>query len=294
MPVYNGEEYIEKSILCILNQTCEDFELIISDNASTDRTKKICQGFVKADKRISYVCNRKNLGAAANYNQAFRLSSGKYFRWFNSDDLCAPNSHERCLKILEDNPSAVLCYGKTNFIDMRGNITGPYDDNLNLQQECVVDRFKTFCRSVGLTNVIYGLMRRSAMERTMLMGDSSFPAADTNFMAEMTLYGTFIEIPEVLFFRRMHEQASSWDRKDNKIQQEFWKGKNHDFIFPKWRMNFAYLKAIQNSSIHYSEKVKLQMFIFREMIWSRDILFDEIFQEVANIFQMIAKRRGLS
>ena len=241
MPVYNGEEYIEESIRCILNQTCEDFELIISDNASTDRTKKICQDFVKTDQRISYVCNKKNLGAAANYNQAFRLSSGKYFRWFNSDDLCAPNCHEQCLSVIENNPSAVLCYGKTSFIDMRGEITGLYEDNLNLQQDCPVDRYKIFCKSVGLTNVIYGLMRRSAMERTMLMGDSSFPAADIDFMAEMTLYGTFIEIPEVLFFRRMHEQASSWDRKDKKIQQEFWKGKNHDFIFPMWRKNYTNL-----------------------------------------------------
>jgi glycosyltransferase involved in cell wall biosynthesis len=289
MPVYNGEAYLEESINCILNQTYEDFELIISDNASTDRTKEICQDFAADDQRISYVRNKENLGAAANYNQAFRLSSGEYYRWFNADDRCASNTHERCLEVLKANPSAVLCYGKTKFIDSDGKVTKSYEDNLDLQQNCVVDRYKTFFKSVGLTNIIYGLMRRSVLERTMLMGNGSFPAADTDFMAELTLYGTFIELSDTLFFRRMHERASSWDRKDEKVQQEFWKGKNHDFVFPTWRKKIANLKAIRNSPISYSAKAKLQMFIVRRMIWQRRFLFNEILQEAINIFNQRIK-----
>ena len=141
------------------------------------------------------------------------IHPGLFFRWHNADDLCSPKLHERCLAMLMNHPDIVLCYGKTIIIDSQGEIIDPYDDNLDLRQDKPSQRFRAFFKQVGQTNVIYGLMRRSAVEKTMLMGKGTFFAADVNFMAEMTLYGKFYELPEPLFSRRMHRQASSWDRK---------------------------------------------------------------------------------
>jgi len=135
MPVYNGESYLEDAIDCVLNQTDEDFVLIISDNASSDRTEEICRGIAAKDRRVVYSRNAKNIGAASNYNHVFELASGPYFRWFNADDLCAPNLHEECLAALEHDPEAVLSYGKTTFIDQDGATTGQYEDHLDLGQD---------------------------------------------------------------------------------------------------------------------------------------------------------------
>lgn len=283
MPVYNGEQFIAESIKCVLNQTYPHLELIISDNASTDNTEKICRQFAKEDKRIIYMRNQTNIGAAKNYNHAFGHTQGPYFRWHNADDLCSPKLHELCLAVLMENPDTVLCYGKTKLIDDHGIIIKNYDDNLNLRQTKAYDRFQAFFKQVGLTNVIYGLMRRSAVAKTALMGNGNYFASDTNFMAEMTLHGKFYELSEHLFSRRMHEKASSWDRKDNKVQLEFWQGRNAAFTLPNWKKQFAFLKAIHNAPVKITEKAKLHASILRRMIWSRDKLLNDLIYEMRRI-----------
>lgn len=154
MPVFNGERYLETAVRSILNQTYSDFELIISDNASTDRTKEICLDLAAQDHRIKYTRNRRNIGAAGNYNRLFALASGPYFRWANADDISAPKLHAKCLAVLEAHPDAVLAYGKTRIIDGDGAVIRNYDDNMDLQQQRASDRYMRFWKSAGLTNVI--------------------------------------------------------------------------------------------------------------------------------------------
>src|SRR5581483_2235196 len=91
MPIYNGERYVEETIRAILAQDFTDFELIITDNASTDRTEEICRRFAAQDQRVRYVRNERNLGAAANYNLGLALATGEYFKWCAHDDLISPN-----------------------------------------------------------------------------------------------------------------------------------------------------------------------------------------------------------
>lgn len=282
MPVYNGERYLKQAILATLDQTFTDFELIISDNASTDGTEEICREFAAKDSRIIYSRNNENIGAANNYNLLFHKSRGEYFRWFNADDLCSHALHQRCLEVMEANPDVVMCYGKTDLIDGEGNLIKHYDDNLDLQQESVFDRFSTYFDVVGLTNAIYGLMRKSALGQTILMGDGSFPAIDTLLMGELTLYGKFMEIPETLFYRRMHEEASSWDRKDDSIQQKFWTGKDAKFVMPTFKKYRACLKAIRNSPNNTRDKMRLQKYILKRIVWVRGNIVREACQAVAD------------
>ena len=280
MPVYNGEPYIAEAIECVLNQTYPNLELVISDNASTDQTEQICRTFAAKDHRIIYIRNATNIGAAKNYNQAFRRTSGPFFRWHNADDLCSPKLHAMCLLELVNNPDTVLSYGKTVIIDSQGEVIEPYDDNLDLRQDKPSDRFKAFFKQVGLTNVIYGLMRRSAVENTALMGDGAFFASDINFMAEMTLYGKFRELPATLFSRRMHVQASSWERKNDEVQQTFWQGHNHAFVLPNWKKDLAYIKAMYRAPIDFAEKGRLIGFLGRRMLMRRKKLMQDLVQQI--------------
>jgi glycosyltransferase involved in cell wall biosynthesis len=101
LPVFNGERYISQAIDSILIQTFKDFELIISDNASTDRTEQICQEYVKKDSRIKYHKNERNIGGPNNYNLLVKLASGKYFKWAAHDDVLEPTYLEKLLTYLK-------------------------------------------------------------------------------------------------------------------------------------------------------------------------------------------------
>lgn len=276
MPVYNGEEYIALAIRAILDQTFGDFELIISDNASEDRTEEICQEFASADPRIRYYRNSENIGAAGNYNRLLELARGEFFRWSNADDLFAPRLHELCLKALNQHPLAVLSYGKTEIIDEHGEVVKRYEDNLHLPQRSANERFQRFFEQVGLTNVIYGLMRTEAVRQTDVFGDGSLPAADVSFMAELTLRGAFIEIPDVLFYRRMHSGASSFDRDDDELQQNFWRAESTPFKLPELRQNIRYLRSIWTARVAFSEKLRLSVYIMRRLVWQRSQIASEL------------------
>src|SRR5215469_6919606 len=101
MPVYNGANYLRSSVPSLLAQDYEDFELLISDNASTDETESICRELAESDGRIRYFRNERNVGAAQNYNKVFRLASGTFFKWAAHDDECHPTMLRRCVEVLE-------------------------------------------------------------------------------------------------------------------------------------------------------------------------------------------------
>jgi glycosyltransferase involved in cell wall biosynthesis len=122
LPVYNGENFLHEAITSILAQTFQDFELIISDNASTDKTEEICRAFTDQDERIKYSRNRENIGVEKNFYRVFALSSGKYFKWAAHDDLCHPDFLQSCIDVLDRDFTTVLCYPRAVIIDDKGKV----------------------------------------------------------------------------------------------------------------------------------------------------------------------------
>src|ERR1700733_3847565 len=120
LPVFNGEEYLEQSVASILAQTYTNFELIISDNASSDRTESICRGYAERDARVRYCRQPRNRGVTWNFRQVALLARGEYFLWMAHDDRFAPEYVESCLAFLQKNPGTVLCYSKAIEIDEDG------------------------------------------------------------------------------------------------------------------------------------------------------------------------------
>src|SRR6516164_196463 len=110
LPVYNGEKYLAESLDSLLGQTFEDFELIISDNASTDSTGDICQRYAKQDSRIRYIRQPRNIGLAANHNFVIGQARGDLFKWAADDDLCARDLVRDCVDALDEYPRVVLTH----------------------------------------------------------------------------------------------------------------------------------------------------------------------------------------
>lgn len=276
LPVYNGEQYLAQTLDSILSQTFTEFELIISDNASVDGSKAIAESYERKDGRIRVVHTDLNRGAAWNYRHVLDLARGRYFRWAPADDLFAPESLACCAEVLDKHPEAVLCYPKTTLIDAHVGTIRPYDDNLDLRQASPVDRYKAAIKQLGLTNVIYGLMRTDVLRQTRLIGN--FPGADLIFVTELSLFGQFHEIDRPLFFRRMHEGASSSIRSEQGIQAFMDPQVRRKRRFARrWCHLVENMRSVLHGPIKTSERIQLLLFLLRAMIASRDELLSELF-----------------
>ena len=219
MPVYNGEDLIATALDSILNQTYQNIELVIVDNASTDDTAKVCREYVETDQRVRYVRNKRNIGVARNFNRAFELSTGKYFKWAAHDDWIAPLFIADCVTALEADDSSVLCWTNSRFIDAAGNLSdeqpfagSPY---LLSSQASLRQRFRQALYAYpGPT--LYGLIRTDALRRTQLFRGTV--GSDRVLLAELSMLGGFSWVSDVLFFERHwpgmrvgHYTSSYWD-----------------------------------------------------------------------------------
>ena len=141
VPVYNTERFIAGALDSLLAQTFADFELIISDNASTDGTREICESYAARDSRIRYIRQSENIGLPRNWNAVVHAASGEFFKWASASDCCAPTMVERCVAALRADDSAVLCYGKTQMMDWLKDMQDPREIICNFEtgkcQECV-------------------------------------------------------------------------------------------------------------------------------------------------------------
>jgi hypothetical protein len=187
-----------------------------------------------------------------------------------------------------------MAYGKTVLIDGDGVVTGQYEDRLNLQQESVAERFFEFLRVVGQTNAIYGLMRRSALSKTALMGTGKFPAADTTLMTELALQGKIVEIPEPLFYRRLHKSASSWDRKAESVQQQFWLGRDARFVMPTLKWAHALMTAIDRAPASAAERRQMKRHVVRRAFWARGAISRELWWALLDLLPLGLRMRRTS
>lgn len=204
LPVYNGENYLGTAIDSILSQTYENFELIISDNASTDSTEEICRYHAARDTRVRHYRHSVNLGAAANFNRVFELAQGeKYFKWAAHDDWIAPAYLEACVRELEAQPDAVLCQSVVEIIDDTGQCRETYDHSrAGTSAPRLSDRFRARLEARRCTE-IFGVIRADTLASTNLIGNHL--SADRTLLLELALRGRFLLIPQPLFFNREHE-----------------------------------------------------------------------------------------
>lgn len=249
LPVYNGDEFLEKALESILRQTFTDFELIISDNASTDKTATICQRYAANDSRVRYYRNNYNIGGANNGNRTFLLAEGKYFRWAAHDDLCAPELLEKCVAVLDQDPEVVLCYTQTVNIDQRGQSLGVTRLNRATSPK-PHQRFRDLAFRNDYCEPSYGLMRSDILGKTRLEQD--FTGSDRVLLCEVAFYGKFYEIPEALFYKRHHAKNTYLDWRARMAWfNPNWKGK---ITFPNWLQFLNYLAAIRQGPLTPLEK----------------------------------------
>ena len=253
MPVHNGAAHLVAALDSVLAQTFGDYELILSDNASSDGTEQIGREYASRDERIRYYRNEQNLGAAANFNRVFELSTGDYFKWMSHDDILAPQYLERCVEMLDKAPeSVVLCFTGRRWMTPEGKLLGAAQEPGDTEVPAPFHRisFARLVRQPGsrFPMFVFGLMRSSALRKTALIGP--YNAADLVLVAELRLLGELWQIPEDLFFERLHEPTPEWKlARQTALGEAIWYDPdNRDRLpLPRLRLFYEYMAAIHRS-----------------------------------------------
>lgn len=289
LPVYNGENYLVEAIESLLAQTYDNFELILSDNGSTDRTPEICRAYAAKDARVRYYRTEVNQGSAWNYGRSFALARGEYFKWAAHDDLCAPTFLARCVEVLDKRPDVAWCHSRSAHIDIHGEILpGTENEEISYvasegalhagqpprptrQAATASRRFEAVLLGGSGSLDIYGLVRAEVMRKTSL--HLPYYGADKVFIAELCLLGRFYEIPEVLFFCRVHPEASG-NLTTAAEQQQFINPRGRRrFIFTRLQLLWAYFRAVLRTRPGIAEQVRclgvLARYVFQVSKWRR-------------------------
>ncbi len=225
VPVYNGERYLDDALASVVDQSFEDYEVVVLDNASTDRTAAIARGYERRDRRFRYLRNSMNIGPTRNFNALVPTANAPLFKWLAADDRLRPSFLERCVAVLHDDRGAVLATARLELIgdddqplafDPVRNLRVATNGETVLLRPSIADpladpdpvvRFRhVLARMFGIqiSTYMYGVVRTDTLRRTRLEG--SYPGSDKVLLAELVLRGRFVEVPEVLWDCRIHPQ----------------------------------------------------------------------------------------
>jgi glycosyltransferase involved in cell wall biosynthesis len=256
LPVYNGEAYLQAALDSILAQDFTDFELLIGDNGSTDKTPKIAQAAAALDKRVVVHRCPNNRGAAWNYNRLVKLARGEYFKWAAHDDLLKPQFLRRCIDILDTDPEVVLCYSQVTDIDEAGRAIHHWDMPIFATEGRPAQRiWGVMFRQPAKYFDCFGLMRRDVLLKTHCIGN--YTGSDTTLMFEMALLGRFYEIPVRLFLHREHSGRSMNAYADAHARNIWFDPKREGRLTaPQWRLLVEYGRAIARSPIPLPERFR--------------------------------------
>lgn len=252
LPVYNGDEFLAQSIASVLSQTFTDFELIISDNASADRTVEIAESFAADDPRVRVIRNSENRGAAWNYNHVFDEATAPLFRWHAHDDYFEPALLERLVAALDAAPDAVLAHSWTRFIDDDGATLRDYEDDLGASSDRAHERLGSVVRRLTYCNAVFGVIRRDQLAKTARIG--SFPGSDVSLLYELAVRGPFVVVPELLYVRR---PGASIKANPTSRQVAQWFGPSgKGRRFPGLHLATATLSGVWRAPLSFVERVR--------------------------------------
>jgi glycosyltransferase involved in cell wall biosynthesis len=210
LPVYNGAKYLECALEALLAQDMPDFELVISDNASTDATPEICRAFAARDPRIRILRQPENIGAGKNFGALLAEARNPYFLFAAHDDRYAPSFLRKTLAALEANPSAVLAVSRIRFVDGEGHDHPRLKELANLHTLGLsrVERLRHLFVHMGWY-AIYGLARP---EHLRLVGiDRAVFGQDVVALMHLLLLGDIVRVDEPLFEYRVERPKNAAD-----------------------------------------------------------------------------------
>ena len=228
MPVFNGEEYIDRALKSLLNQTYKNFEVIISDNCSTDSTAEICKKIANNDDRINYIRQQSNIGAKNNFSFVFERASSEYFMWAAHDDVWHPDFLKNLIIYFGDNHVG-LVYAWFDIVDpISGILKKTIRPMPSFSDSKAINFLAEHLAPCG--GKIYGLFRTKLIKQFLSEDLLIDDYRDALLVDYVNLNSYTVIIPKILFYysEEFNKQRSTDSDKKLKIS-------NFD--------HFSYIKA---------------------------------------------------
>ena len=285
LPVFNGERFLAGALRSILDQDFGDFELVISDNGSTDASPEIARSFAADDPRVAFHRFDTNRGASWNFNKVVALTSAPLFKWAAHDDELCPAWLGRCVAVLDEDPEVVLAYTRRQKIDAEGNllkVTAERGKRFLMPEASPGERFTDVLARATSCIEIFGVMRRPAMERCRPF--LTYAAADRILLAELAMLGRFHEVPEELFLHREHEGRSirTTTTASDRVAW-FDPSREGRIALPTWRLGWEYAKAVRQADLPRSERATAYRGLGRWLVSRRRLLVDNLVGAVEHV-----------
>jgi glycosyltransferase involved in cell wall biosynthesis len=274
MPAYNSSATIGNAIESLLEQSFADFELIVSDNASTDSTRDVVEGYGSRDSRIRYVRQPVNIGVNPNYSHVVRCARGEFFKWSSSSDWCAPRFLERCLKVLQAHDDTVLVVPRTRLFRGSPATSEDYPSDIELLDDLPSARLKHLNSHLALNNAMNGLIRMSALARTRLLGP--YMSADVVLMGHLALLGKFRLVDERLFYRRMEKATATALQDAATVLAQHYPEAGAHTLFQGSKQQVQWVRAALTAPMPLGERLRCLAYVAKMCYWKREAYLQDL------------------
>lgn len=252
MPVHNGEKTIRTALDSILAQTFQDFELIISDNASSDFTQEICQEYAEKDKRIRYIRQTRNQGAVENFRFVLDQATSTFFMWAAANDIRSPNFLELNYQFFIKNHDYIASTSPVRF--QAGQFDQIKMGDKTLADNSAKKRYVDFFLGWHANGRYYSLFRRDKLMMNKTIREPGYFGSDWAVVLELIIAGKFNRLDsEELILGKSGESNSGNIFKVYRKTLWFW-------LFPFWRL------IVITSRITRGFKAKYRATIFYKLI----------------------------
>ena len=255
MPIYNEERFLERSLEALRAQDYANIRILISDNASTDGTRDICERAAAADERISYFRMPENIGVAANFRSVLEKADGKYFMWAAGHDEWSTNLVSDSVAVLEANETASLAFANSHWIDEHGARDDRDTDYPDTRGMSLFRRF--FTVFWGNMHPVLGVIRLAHLRRSGSI--QNFAGADLVLLSELVLMGDFVHAPNAGWKRR---DVRSKENHSERLQR--YTGEEHghatttlDKRFPLLKLPFALIATVCRARVPLQQRAAL-------------------------------------
>jgi glycosyltransferase involved in cell wall biosynthesis len=264
IPVRNGERFLGRALDSLLAQDFDDFEIVVCDNASTDKTPEVMRRYAERDPRVRCILNEEDIGQIENFNRVYELSRGEFFRWMGADDWLEPAYARKCVAVLDTRPDAVGVTTQWRFRDDAGrvrsiDVAGPrVDAPTPYQRLCLTLRLLQNPQAL-LFDPIYSLIRREALQRTGLLPIN--PWTDRLLAVELCLLGSFCHLDDCLSTRRAAFER--WKQRLPRYHERLGRKRGHRVM-----LYIGCAKIVQRAPLSAEQKLGCFGAIFA--FWLRD------------------------
>jgi len=237
MPVYNGEKYLKEAIESVLHQTFSDFEFLILDDGSTDKSAEIIQSY--ADSRIVFLQNEKNLGIVKTLNHGLDAARGEFVARMDADDVSLSERLKTQLQFLEAHGEFVLCGSAVEVVDEKSDILRtyvPFLDDATLRMALALHN-----------NFTHGavMMRKDAVMQVGKYSEQAYLVEDYDLWIRLSRVGKICNLPQILYqwqenpLGECSRNAAKQKKAAQKIANEYWNsfGQAGPASPAKWKNN---------------------------------------------------------